>query len=235
MTAINLIVQPHAVTVFTDSAGIDHEGKIIGFGPKVDVWPHLPAGVAVRGTFAASTRALVTLNALATSFDLMVDQGPTKVVRAVRDIVGPHGPSFDLVLFGWSEDAQAFQAHQLEWRGQADPLGWTSQNLRSLVTPHDGNIATAMANAGIAPGKPLPSPREFGRLVMTAQRSVASEVPSGFTVRSVGGHCQMVTMRRESILTEVIQHWPEDRIGRRIGEIDPPRPTLLPGLPVGRT
>lgn len=231
MTAINLVLTPDALHVFTDGAVCSPTGEIMGLQDKVGLFPHLAACVAVRGTIAHTRRIQIGLSGVAGDFQTLIDRAPTIAVEGTLDLVGPHGHGFEMVLAGWSPERGAFEAYQLIHRGEPLPAAWTSSRIGSLVSPYDDEIAASLAAVGIAPGRAPPPVRDFGLAVTTAQRSAASLTLTGARLRTVGGFCQVTTIRRDGITTEILKRWTEDRIGQRIGGgLDGP----LPGLPTGR-
>ena len=198
----------------------------MGIGTKVAIWPHVAACLAVRGTQRHGSLIESELTRHGDSFDAMVSHGPNLAVRAAEACTGsPHGNHFDMVLAGWSEARAAFEAYQLTWRDEPRPAEWTHSRLPSSISPYDENIAAELSRNGIRPGAGSPALRDCGRIVTAAQRAVptlspvTTAKPSGTMVRTVGVFCQMTVVRRDGIRTEIIERWPADRIGARIGEV----------------
>ena len=217
MTAINVVVAPEAIYIFTDGVGVGPDGIILGFQNKVHIFPHLNACMAIRGTFGHSRRIGLALAEACESFDTLVELAPHLAVEATANIESPHGRGFDLVLGGWSESRRAMEVYQMSYAGEPQEADWTGVRITSLLTPYDDQIEKRLRTAGIAPGKAMPPIREFGLRVTGAQRAVASATRTGETLRTVGGFCQMTVVRRDGISVKVIKQWPEDRIGGQIG------------------
>lgn len=217
MSACNIIKTDEAIYLFSDAANYYGDGTLGAVSQKVSILAHLSCAISCRGPRGFAEELAQAVNGSFGTFDELVDSFALVVSNFY--VVGraqyqrcATGPEIEVFLAGWSEsrgrpESYVVCSHSLH--GEA----WSLQPLGPLaVAPYDGDLAERLA--AMAPGEDIIS---TGVALMEEQRRVrAPHAGAGPSVAGVGGFCQVVVIRPESIQTAVVKRWP-DRIGEPLG------------------
>lgn len=217
MSACNIIKTDEAIYLFSDAANYYGDGTLGAVSQKVSILAHLNCAISCRGPRGFAEELSQAVNGSFGTFDELVDSFALVVSNFY--VVGraqyqrcATGPEIEVFLAGWSEsrgrpESYVVCSHSLH--GEA----WSLQPLGPLaVAPYDGDLAERLA--AMAPGEDIIS---TGVALMEEQRRVrAPHAGAGPSVAGVGGFCQVVVIRPESIQTAVVKRWP-DRIGEPLG------------------
>lgn len=221
MTAVNCLVWPDYVALFTDSAS-NIDGEINHIGSKVRLFPNFPAAVSVTGTPFGAIVADRYIGGAAQSFDDLVSTMAACISLAVTDYPEEDwqaGPC-DFLAVGWSENAKAFAAYQCAYTPGEDPVTRHAGPL--YLQPGTPQIIGALKGVGLDPDV-LPAmtvEKAIQQMVLSMQVQ-RDNAPAGCVI---GGYQQLTVITPEIIFTKVAHAWPDQVTFRR----DPP--ARLPGL-----
>jgi hypothetical protein len=206
LTAVNTILTSDSVLIVTDTAGCDGNGNVVAFMSKILPMPHLGAALALRGHLGVISMINDLLIQHVRSLDDMYAYAPEMMQTAAKKLAQTIPQStfllpWDLTIAGVNDDGPcAFMIANHGMHVQLKAFEILDIE-HALLTPVIDLAVQAAVN-----DEPLAHlPR-----ILAAQRR--SPHPQGVVV---GGSVVKTTIRRNSILSEVIGRWP-DAIGRKM-------------------
>ncbi|KFC68442.1 hypothetical protein FF80_01882 [Devosia sp. LC5] len=209
MTAINALVTSDAAHMFTDGGLYGQaEGKLVSFGTKVQLFPHLNAVAACSGWAhmgyviwdALSDRNFQSFDELAAGF------GDAIRVYLNRE-TWTHRDFFEAVLAGWSESADEPQVWVVQNAANNTPA-YVPRQVSETTTPYNLAIGAVVLD----PSDPV----TYGLSVLEKQRSEKWDTANGSrSIHAVGGFAQHTIVDRSGIKTRVLRRWP-DKVGEPV-------------------
>lgn len=210
MTAINCLVWPDHALLFTDGA-CNIDGEITWIGDKVRQFPHLGAVITCTGDAFGSIVSQDYIGGASTSFDDLVGSMAPSVEMALADYPTRGDQPNDFLAVGYSDRAQAFAAYQCSYAPGEKPV--TKPVGRLYLQPGLPNIIAELKARGLDPDR-LPG--------MTPNEAAEQLVQTMEVQRQLGGACviggfqQITILTRGEIITRIANHWPDDKVGKRL-------------------
>lgn len=218
MTSTIIFRQPDAISILTDTAAYDANGTVRHFYSKS--WPiaHLGAVVAGSGPVAL-TALLLSVGAEVQTCDDLRAAMPGLAERACSEPGLDHPWVVYVAGFLRSGVADTFAIANHESRPEAGTTyqKFTVIDLPALVmSPGDASMRGDIDDvfAGADPDEEV-IPAVHGLALMQVQRRRRAPDFSGNLIHAIGGHCQLTTVHRDGISTQILKRWP-DRIGEKI-------------------
>lgn len=212
MSALNALIYPDRAVMLTDGA-TNIDGKIDWIGSKVYLYPHLNAAIGLTAAMPGVSWIVETfVGGCAVSFDDMTDTLPKAVEAGLREFepeMGARGAAegaFDILALGFSDREGRFVGRACSYVPGGEPFMQEAGPI--YVQPFDKTLEERLERVGLHPKSiagmgPAVAPDRLLD-VMSFQRARAAE-----TGHVVGGFQQATILTLDSIVTRVVQRWPD--------------------------
>lgn len=219
MTALSMAVRADAAYLIADTGSYHHDGTIMGFGEKIILHPTLPIAMGSTGIASSCTRALTqewlaaqrsaqeAIKALPelthSLLDDVADIDETERLDTCGDIplwIGVALVAFDAAA--GRPEGRLCASGSGRW-GAAWPPFAVSRTA-TMFQPSVGDLWPELAF----------DPERDARELISLQRKQPDENGEF----RVGGEAHLVRVDASGATMRTIARWPEDRVGKRVGE-----------------
>ncbi len=226
MTALNVITQPDAAYILTDTAAIDPDGRVVAFASKVFVSERARLALAFTGWTPETrfnerhTRCAAFVNSMGDPAVALerIAQFASELWRQNADEMEIGSPMhLSLVVAFWSEERGQPEA----WLIQTDSLskGHTPKPVRLCqyvaADPLTGlipGLADGLALADVSDPCRFDPMRDCLPLIEAQRRLPDAEREGEF---NIGGQAELYQIDRRGVTRTVLARW-SDRIGQKI-------------------
>lgn len=224
MSLCNIIKEPDAIHIYSDSAVYGPTGQVTGFAPKTFLLPGIGAMVVAGDLVVASALALDAMVA-PDGFDGVLDRLPDYMTK-VFDSLAANGGSYT---------PQPTVAHLAGWSQRRERLGMWSAAVGEtghhqsgeafeivsdiLVSPVSSELVTRLENAGLVDddGMRAETPDQWFAVAQEQRAcAFAYEFAGNAPIHMVGGFLQHTVVTRDGLSTRVVHRWANDRIGEKL-------------------
>lgn len=215
MTALNTIVTPTAVHVSTDGASYLRDGRVVCEGQKVAILAHLPAVIGVRGPSMHVPSIVANVSANFTGFDALVAAAPGlfrgiheqyREAMTARGMAGETVENAEFVIAGWSEERDRPEAYGVQSHSRDGLKAWTLYEVPEVsISPADPDLVARLGSLDLE--EVLFDPESLFLRIMECQRERPFEMESGGLAVAAGKFCQLTTLTRAGISTQILRRW----------------------------
>lgn len=232
MTAFAMIRLDDRIVIAADGAMYMPGGQIAAFGSKILQLPHISAALVCAGPSFLLRYLNLKLGANLSCFDDLLCEAPEALHYAYEDFESDieWKSPFYMGLCGYSVERERFESYYLRsvdreesgafslpgaaWELMPAPMAF------AMPWPSDEACRRVLLITPVNEGYAF-DPEILAIKVIGASRFAASDGlhGEGYGVHLVGGFIEMVTIRKDLALSQIVHRWP-DRIGEAIDPED---------------